>query len=551
MSSSKYKVYHLCFKKENPKTNFDLVIKINAEDDYDFNIILTLSNEIYIKEFDKNLTMNKIISIIYDASIKHHNFDTKIDYSLSDNIKKVDDKLETSMSSDIDDLINNLNLYMDDFKNKLLSHENALTDINDETEINMSEQVVEVKSEEIQQDVEQPVVEEEADIPDISTPDIQPVKVTTDVQPDEVKTDIQPEEVTTDVQPDEVKTDIQPEEVTTNVQPLEVKTDIQPDEETTDVQPDGIKTDIQPDEPIDDIKSKVQPEEKHSIAPDAQTKQDENNTLHTDLIEKNIVIQPVEDKINIQQPEPTPNDNLQQVLVQPPVEDIKFIHQPFVENKIMFQQIQKEIDEKKKSRNDEFKSEDTIKSNMNVNNDERLQELRSLLLPSNNSSEKSKSKSSSDRQPKVKIKTNEENKKNFVNKKKPVIETKLLELLNNNDIPSNKSVAESDAMSNSSELTEIEDKIYYHLKLITLSSMDISSNIIFIITELMKFIDNYHIKGQDKKKVIVMTIKRYLEDENYPNIDYIVNTICPELIDILVNVDKRKITIKKRISCCF
>ena len=81
--------------------------------------------------------------------------------------------------------------------------------------------------------------------------------------------------------------------------------------------------------------------------------------------------------------------------------------------------------------------------------------------------------------------------------------------------------------------------------------MDISSNIIFIITELMKFIDNYHIKGQDKKKVIVMTIKRYLEDENYPNIDYIVNTICPELIDILVNVDKRKITIKKRISCCF
>jgi hypothetical protein len=152
--------------------------------------------------------------------------------------------------------------------------------------------------------------------------------------------------------------------------------------------------------------------------------------------------------------------------------------------------------------------------------------------------------------PKIKIKTPDDEKKNFFNKKKPIIETKLLELLN--DSKTNNFLNKT--INTNNEKNEIEDKILYHLKLITLSTMDISTNIILIVTELMKFIDNYNLKGIEKKNIILSTIGKFLEDENYPNKDYIINTICPELIDILVSVDKRKIMIRRNVSClssCF
>ena len=74
------------------------------------------------------------------------------------------------------------------------------------------------------------------------------------------------------------------------------------------------------------------------------------------------------------------------------------------------------------------------------------------------------------------------------------------------------------------------------------------------ITNRDLFIDNFQIKGNEKKSIIISTIKKYLEEQKYENIEYIIHTVCPELIDILISVDKRKIMIKKRISClssCF
>ena len=66
-------------------------------------------------------------------------------------------------------------------------------------------------------------------------------------------------------------------------------------------------------------------------------------------------------------------------------------------------------------------------------------------------------------------------------------------------------------------------------------------------------IDNFFIKGGDKKEIILTTLKKYLISENYDeqSINLIIDVVCPELIDILVSVDKRKIMIKKRLSCIF
>jgi hypothetical protein len=175
----------------------------------------------------------------------------------------------------------------------------------------------------------------------------------------------------------------------------------------------------------------------------------------------------------------------------------------------------------------------------------------------------------------------------------PVVETPVVEKKYRLKLSKKKSeektllnLLENDTPQFSSETSVIEDKIQYHLELIT-SSTD--NNIIFIITNLVKFIDNFPIEGINKKNIIISVIKKFLSHENNSkylrdnqweehqsddgqtywwnnitdvstwtkpivqtsNIDYIINNICSPLIDILISVDKRKIVLKKNSSCCF
>ena len=130
----------------------------------------------------------------------------------------------------------------------------------------------------------------------------------------------------------------------------------------------------------------------------------------------------------------------------------------------------------------------------------------------------------------------------------------LIALLNENDVsfqdiqidPSSTTIKNGDNIDDT-----ISNKLFYHLKLLlSVDSINLSTNIIFIVTELMKFIDNFDLIGKDKKSIIINTIHKYLHDENTEhNIDYIINTICPELIDILISIDKRKIKIKQKMNC--
>jgi hypothetical protein len=108
-----------------------------------------------------------------------------------------------------------------------------------------------------------------------------------------------------------------------------------------------------------------------------------------------------------------------------------------------------------------------------------------------------------------------------------------------------------DEDKNLNEFITIENKIYNHLKIIISTKSINSNNIVYILTELMKFIEIFKIKGVDKKTIILATLKKFLIDENYKEeeIDFIINKICNEFIDILISIDKRKITIKKKFSC--
>jgi len=126
--------------------------------------------------------------------------------------------------------------------------------------------------------------------------------------------------------------------------------------------------------------------------------------------------------------------------------------------------------------------------------------------------------------------------------KKMNIEDKLLKLLNEND-----------DQSDGNQIS-IQKKLNYQLRLSTaMNNISPTKNIIFIVTELMKYIDNFDLKGDDKKKLIISSIKSFLISEkvNDATVNFIINTVCPELIDILISVDKRSITIQKKISCFF
>ena len=120
------------------------------------------------------------------------------------------------------------------------------------------------------------------------------------------------------------------------------------------------------------------------------------------------------------------------------------------------------------------------------------------------------------------------------------IEDKLIKLLKNSD--------------NSKHLDVIKEKLLYHLRLtITMNNISPRKNIIFIITELIKFVDHFKITGKEKKSLIISSIAIFLETENFckDENDFIVKIICPELIDILISIDKRKIKLRNKPVNCF
>jgi hypothetical protein len=134
--------------------------------------------------------------------------------------------------------------------------------------------------------------------------------------------------------------------------------------------------------------------------------------------------------------------------------------------------------------------------------------------------------------------------------KKLKLENKLIDLLDNKPYIK----IEPSLGGDNTERDDLETKIYYHLKLLTYTDpLSITKNIIYIITELMKFANNFNKPGDEKKHNIITALKRFLIEQEFDEkeITYIIDVICPELIDILVSIDKRKIVIKRKFFGCF
>ena len=105
----------------------------------------------------------------------------------------------------------------------------------------------------------------------------------------------------------------------------------------------------------------------------------------------------------------------------------------------------------------------------------------------------------------------------------------------------------------------ITEKLVTHLRVMIMYSdnnkniLSFKRNIIFLIAEMMKFIDQFQICGKDKKTLVITSLQIFLDSENFSEDEYnlIVDVICPELIDILISVDKHETRLRNQsISCC-
>ena len=101
---------------------------------------------------------------------------------------------------------------------------------------------------------------------------------------------------------------------------------------------------------------------------------------------------------------------------------------------------------------------------------------------------------------------------------------------------------------------KIHNKIFLNFKkkfeTLFINDSEIDSKVIFkFIIYLMKVVEKQKIDGRGKKEIVLNIIKTILEEnkEKIPNPDCIknfVNYILPNLIDIIVSIDKKEMYIK-------
>ena len=131
----------------------------------------------------------------------------------------------------------------------------------------------------------------------------------------------------------------------------------------------------------------------------------------------------------------------------------------------------------------------------------------------------------------------------------------------NNDTNLNKDIIKEEVeeiIDNSIEndYKEIVDKLVHHIKILLNDFKINNKNILYILVELMKFIDNFNIENLDKKKLIIYCLKKFISEntdyvENKSEIKTLINSFIDDLIDISISIATKKIKLKRKNSIFF
>jgi hypothetical protein len=98
---------------------------------------------------------------------------------------------------------------------------------------------------------------------------------------------------------------------------------------------------------------------------------------------------------------------------------------------------------------------------------------------------------------------------------------------------------------------KIENILYNHISSIVEKTQIDNNNVIQVIVSLIQKVDSYKkLSGEDKKNIVLKTIKKFCND-NIPNntdqkvtIILFIDMFLPSIIDMLVSIDKRELVLK-------
>jgi len=117
-------------------------------------------------------------------------------------------------------------------------------------------------------------------------------------------------------------------------------------------------------------------------------------------------------------------------------------------------------------------------------------------------------------------------------------------------------VSEAEVVDYTPPNNDLENKLLYHLIVLLQEQKLSKDNLLYIIVELMKYINNFDVKGTDKKSFILYILKNFIDTneddiQNKEDMKRFLTIFSNDFVDIVSAISDKKLRIKLKKSCFF
>jgi len=117
-------------------------------------------------------------------------------------------------------------------------------------------------------------------------------------------------------------------------------------------------------------------------------------------------------------------------------------------------------------------------------------------------------------------------------------------------------VSEAEVVEYTPPNNDVENKLLYHLIVLLQEQKLSKDNLLYIIVELMKYINNFDVKGTDKKSFILYILKNFIDTneddiQNKEDMKRFLTIFSNDFVDIVSAISDKKLRIKLKKSCFF
>ena len=117
-------------------------------------------------------------------------------------------------------------------------------------------------------------------------------------------------------------------------------------------------------------------------------------------------------------------------------------------------------------------------------------------------------------------------------------------------------VSETEVVDYTPPNNDLENKLLYHLIVLLQDQKLSKDNLLYIIVELMKYINNFDVKGTDKKSFILYILRNFIDTneddiQNKEDMKRFLTIFSNDFVDIVSAISDKKLRIKLKKSCFF